>query len=162
MLAGVCVGARVGLCVSVCVCVNAHTYAITHIHTPTHPKHTHTHTHTHTHKHEHKHVHKNAHKLVHKHMDTHTHARTHTNAHTHTTYFSKLEVACALAVIARSKPGYTVLQSRQKTVVKAFRLRHYVSFSVSLPVSVSVLAPLTPPPPLSLCRSYSPCRSPCL
>ena len=39
-----------------------------------------------------------------------------------------------------------MLQSRQKTVVKAFRHRHHVSVSVSLPVSVSVLSPLTPPP----------------
>ena len=32
-------------------------------------------------------------------------------------FFYKLEVACTLAVIAKNKPGYTVLQSRQKTVV---------------------------------------------
>ena len=41
--------------------------------------------------------------------------------------FFKLEVACAPAVIAWSKPGYTVLQSLQKTVVSVF-----------------VLSPLTP------------------
>ena len=35
-------------------------------------------------------------------------------------FFSKLEVACALAVIARNKSGYMVLQSRQKTVLKLF------------------------------------------
>ena len=58
-------------------------------------------------------------------------------------FLSKLEVACAIAGIARSKPGYTVLQSRQKTVVKAFRHRHHVSLSVSLPVSVSVLCSLS-------------------
>ena len=58
-------------------------------------------------------------------------------------FLSKLEVACAIAGIARSKPGYTVLQSRQKTVVKAFPHRHHVSLSVSLPVSVSVLCSLS-------------------
>ena len=40
---------------------------------------------------------------------------------------------------------------------KAFRLRNYVSLSVSLPVSVFVLSPLTPPspPPLSLSLSLT-------
>ena len=66
-------------------------------------------------------------------------------------FFFKLEVACALAVIARSKPGYTVLQSRQKTVVKlSVSITMTLCLSVSLPVSVSVLSPLTPPPSLSL------------
>ena len=72
--------------------------------------------------------------------------------------FSKLEVACTLAVIAWSKPGYTVLQSRQKTVVK-LSISITVSLSVSLPVSVTVLAPLTLPPTSSLSLSLSLCRT---
>ena len=52
-------------------------------------------------------------------------------------FFYKLEGACALAVKARSKPGYTVLQSRQKNGGK-LSIFVTVSLSVSLPVSVSV------------------------
>ena len=67
-------------------------------------------------------------------------------------FFLKPELACYLAVIASSKPGYIVLLSRLE---RPFRDRHYVSLSVSLPVSVSVLALLTPPLSLFLYHSLS-------
>ena len=78
-------------------------------------------------------------------------------------FLSKLEVACALAVIARNNPGYTVLQSRQKMVVKlsvsftmclsqllclslslfSLRLRHPPPLSLSLSLSVALTLPVT-------------------
>ena len=69
-------------------------------------------------------------------------------------FFYKLEVAYALAVIARSKPGYTVQQSRQKTMVK-------LSVSVTLCLSQFLYLSLTlfslrlRPPPLSLSLSVA-------
>ena len=70
-------------------------------------------------------------------------------------FLSKLEVACTLAVIARNNPGYTVLQSRQKMVVKLF-----VSFTMCLSqllcLSLSLFSlRLRPPPPPSLSLSLS-------
>ena len=56
---------------------------------------------------------------------------------------------CALAVIARRKRGYTVLQSRQKTVVK-FSVFVTMCLSQFLCLSLSLFSLRLRPPPFSL------------
>ena len=74
-------------------------------------------------------------------------------------FFYKLDVACALSVIARRKPGYTVLHSRQKKVVKlsvsvTLCLSQFFCLSLTL-FSLRLLPPLSLSLSLSLLLSLS-------